>query len=50
MEGSEKAYLPDHAGIEVRPLCVSEVSLMPVLIAGTLYTFDRDMKRLLKRA
>jgi len=28
----------------VRPLFVSEVSLIAVLVAGTLYTFDRDMK------
>jgi hypothetical protein len=33
----------------VRPLFVSEVSLMPVLIAGTLYTFDRDTKKLSKK-
>jgi hypothetical protein len=38
------------SGWQVRFLCVSEVSLIPVLIAGTLYTFDRDMKKLLNTA
>jgi hypothetical protein len=33
-----------------RPLFISDLSLMPELIAGTLYTFDRDMKKLSKTA
>jgi hypothetical protein len=36
------------SGWRVRPLIISEVNLKQVLIGGTLYTFDRDMKKLSK--
>jgi hypothetical protein len=36
------------SGWKALPLVISPVSLMPVLIDGTLYTFDSDMKKLSK--